>query len=343
MRRVAGPVMLVVLLAAMGCQGPLQPVFPEVSPAIVWPKPPDQARIRYVGELRGEADLHRRVGGWEAMRAALTGPAPKGAFSRPSAVAVAGSRVFVADTGLAAVHVLDLEARTYAVTTGSPADPLQVPIDVELAEGGRTLVVVDRARAAVDLFEPDGTWRCTRRWPEIAAPAAAAWDETQQTLWLADVTAHACVACRGLTDIGERFGRRGGVPGALNYPSDVAICPEQGLVVVDAMNFRVQVLSMTGRPLAVFGRKGDAAGDFSRPRGVAVDSAGHVYVLDNQFENVQIFTPEGQLLLAFGQGGTGPGEFSVPSGITIDGQDRIWIADSYNRRVQVFQYLAEGA
>lgn len=119
--------------------------------------------------------------------------------------------------------------------------------------------------------------------------------------------------------------------------------PHVGLVVADAMNFRVQVFDDAGMPVTIFGKKGDAAGDFARPRGVAVDSDGHLYVVDNQFENVQIFDRDGRLLMAFGHEGDQPGQFALPSGITIDTHDRIWIADSYNRRVQVFQYLSEKA
>jgi DNA-binding beta-propeller fold protein YncE len=330
-----------VLLALIGCQATPAPIFPAITPAIVWPRPPDRPRIRYVGELRGEANLGARPRGWEAFRALLTGPRPLGEFSRPSAVAVAGERLFVADTGLGVVHLVDLNERRYAVLTGSPSDPLQVPIDLTVADGN-ALVVVDRGRAALDTFDLDGRWLETHRWAQLAAPVAAAWDARRHLLWLLDAHAHACFACQDL-QLTKSFGTRGSALGEFNFPSAVATHPTADLVIADAMNFRIQLFDEAGRPLAAFGQKGDAAGDFSRPRDVALDSEGHIYVLDNQFENVQVFDRTGQLLMAFGRGGNGPGEFSLPSGITIDGQDRIWIADSYNRRVQVFQYLTEDA
>ncbi|HUU94601.1 MAG TPA: 6-bladed beta-propeller [Phycisphaerae bacterium] len=334
--------MLVTVATVGGCRSTPVVIFPEISPPIVWPKPPDRPRIRYVGELRGEASLGAKPSGWDALRAAIAGPRPLGIFSRPAAVAVAGERVFVADTGLALVHVLDLANRRYLVISGSPTDPLRVPIDLTIADGDQ-LVVVDRGRAAIDVFDLDGTWRATKRWPELSAPVAATWDQTRQVLWLLDVAAHACFACEGLQQLGQRMGERGGAPGQFNFPAAVTAHPTVGLVVADAMNFRVQVFDGAGRPTVVFGQKGDAAGDFARPRDVAVDSEGHIYVLDNQFENVQIFDRDGHLLMALGQAGQGPGQFSLPSGITIDDQDRIWIADSQNRRVQVFQYLPEDA
>jgi len=332
---------LVVGLGAtlIGCRAPLRPVFPAVTPPIVWPPPPDQPRVRYIGELRGEASLGARSRGWNALRTLVAGPAAPVEFSRPAAVAVVGQRVFVADTGLGAVHLLDIDRREHKLILGDPSDPLQTPIDV-LALPDETIVVVDRGRAAVDFLDLDGRWLRTWRSADLRAPVSAAWDARRELLWIADVADHVCYAWqRG--EIIRRLGRRGSAPGEFNFPSAVAWNAAAGLVVADAMNFRVQIFSDQDLPSVVFGRKGDAAGDFARPRDVAVDSQGHVYTLDNQFENVQIFDQAGRLLMALGRGGAGAGEFALPAGITIDSLDRIWVADSCNRRVQVFQYLPE--
>ena len=361
------------LALLVGCQtGPPGPIFPAVSPPIVWPKPPDRARIRYIGELRGEASLGARATGWDAVREFLGGPEPKVEFIRPSAIAVApgGERVYVADEGIGAVHLLNLAERQYKLLRGSEQDPLRVPLDLCLANG--QLLVVDRGRATVDVFDLAGNWRCTRRWPEIKAPVAIAYDPAGNIFWVADVELHACIGVTpDLQTLVRRIGQRGVAPGQFNYPNALA-CPRPrfskpiapatnpaaapaaiappdspedaaALVVADAMNFRIQVFDEAGRPVCVFGEKGDAAGTFSRPRGLALDADGHIYVVDNQFENVQVFDPAGRLLMALGQEGQAPGEFSMPAGIAIDQQNRIWIADSLNRRVQVFQYLPERA
>jgi DNA-binding beta-propeller fold protein YncE len=329
------------MVVVVGCQRPPGPIFPEVSPPIEWPPRPDQPRIRYVGELRGESSLGIQATGWPAFQEVLAGPRAQVEFSRPAAVAVVGDRVFVADTGLGVVHWLDLERRQYKVIRGSPNDPLRVPIGLAVGDG--RLVVADRGRASVDVFDIEGQWRRTQRWLEIGAPVAVAWDAAQGTFWLADAASHTCWATADLLNLRQRLGKGGGGPGQFNHPTALAWHPTTGLVVADAMNFRVQLFDAAGQMAGVFGQKGDAAGDFSLPRGVAVDSAGHIYVLDSQFENVQIFDRDGRLLMAFGEGGGGRGQFSVPSGIAIDERDRIWVADGYNHRVQVFQYLSEKA
>ncbi len=329
-----------------GCAAPRGPIFDPPDPPIVWPPPPDEPRIRYIGELTGEASLGVRPKGWAAVRAVIAGPQPTGRFVAPTAVAVAGSKVFVADRGtkpVAGVHVLDLDARRYAFITDAGGEPLGWPIDVAIA--GSLVAVADAQRSCVELFEPSGRHVRTIR-DGLKRPASLAFDPQTQSLYVLDSAAHGVAVFTLDGTPRGRFGSRGLEPGRFNYPTALTLADFGGfrrLVVADAMNFRVQILEPDGSPLRVFGQKGDAAGDFALPRDVAVDSAGHIYVLDNQFENVQIFDAAGRLLMAFGREGHAPGEFWLPSGITIDATDRIWIADTYNRRVQVFERIPEPA
>lgn len=329
------------LCGTLGCAATPGPIFPELNPPLVWPPAPDTPRIQYIGELRGEASLKAPDRGWAAVQAVLTGPRAKVAFLRPSAVAVLGERIFVSDTGLGAVHELNLTTREYALHSGATDTPFLVPIDVVCLARDR-VAVVDRKQDAVTILDGAGAAPTVYRWDAVQAPVSAAYDPQADALWIADATAHAC----HLVQLGGAVLRTitGSGPLQLSFPTGVAWSAQLGLIVADAMNFRIQLFSPDGTPYLTFGQLGDAAGSFALPRDVAVDSAGHIYVLDNRFENVQVFDAAGQLLMVLGESGSGPGQFSLPSGITIDAQDRIWIADSFNQRVQVFQYLggAEG-
>jgi DNA-binding beta-propeller fold protein YncE len=336
----------VLALLSSGCAAP-DPIFPNVSPPIVWPAPPDRPRIRWIGELRGEADLHAPRSFLRALGDAVTGPPPPVRFGAPMAVDVDGMRVAIADPaapGGAGVHLLDLDARTFATIRDTIDGPLQHPIDVAFDRDA--ILIADAARAAV--FRAAGEGHPAGRFTsaELARPTAIARDPATGRWFVVDSGAHAVAAFDPSGRRTARFGGRGADPGLFNFPTGIACAApnqESTLVVTDAMNFRVQRLTADGAPLSEFGRKGDGAGDFSLPRDVALDSQGHLYVLDNQFENVQVFNRDGQLLMAFGQEGDGPGQFNLPSGITIDARDRIWIADTRNRRIQVFQYLREDA
>lgn len=343
-----------------GCSAaPHKPAFSLQGTNLVWPRPPDQPRIRYLGEITGEASLGRRPAGMEALRAVLEGPAASMAFATPVAVAVSGERLAIADPshpGGPVLHLVDLQARTLTPVRMAGGAPLLWPIDV--AASGQHLALADARRAAVFVMDLHGQTLATIGVGRLQRPAAVSWRAGGAELWVLDAAAHAVVVFDQAGAEVRRFGARGEALGEFNFPaglccldSQVLGRPAPGLigpvparpaaVVADSMNFRVQLLDADGVALGAFGRKGDGAGDFSLPRDVAVDSAGHVYVLDNQFENFQIFEPDGRLLLALGEEGGRPGQFSLPSGITIDAADRIWIADTYNRRIQAFAYLPE--
>ena len=114
---------------------------------------------------------------------------------------------------------------------------------------------------------------------------------------------------------------------------------DEKLVVVDAMNFRVQFLDRSGEFQGSIGRLGDSPGMIFRPKGIGFDSEGHLYVVDGFSGRVQIFDQEGRLLYYFGNRGMEKGQFQLPSGLFIDHDDRIFVVDSFNRRVQVFRYF----
>jgi len=108
--------------------------------------------------------------------------------------------------------------------------------------------------------------------------------------------------------------------------------------VTDSLNFRVQVFSKAGEPLAQVGGLGQVLGRFSKPKGVAVDDGGRMYVVDSIFDVVQMFDDSGRLLMHFGGSGSRPGQFWLPAGIAVAGNN-IYVADTQNRRVQVFRLL----
>lgn len=334
----SGAILLVGLVAAGGCAKPDGPIFQSGLTSIVWPKFPDQPRIRYIGQLAGEQSLNRGRTAWQSVGRVFRGPDPVTGFTTPVGVAARGDSVFVADSQAPAAYFLNLSNRAFRPVREA-AGPLGWPMDVVVMND--EIAVADGKRAEVLVFATSGEYRRSIGRGALKRPTSLAWDSANGHLFVVDAAAHGVVAFDSSGRELWRRASRGTGPGEFNFPAGIAFKTSVGLVVADSMNARVQILSPTGEPIRAFGRKGDAAGDFSLPRGVAIDSQDHIYVLDNQFENVQIFDANGALLMAFGHEGNGPGEFHLPAGIRIDDQDRIWIADAYNRRVQVFQYLAE--
>jgi sugar lactone lactonase YvrE len=134
------------------------------------------------------------------------------------------------------------------------------------------------------------------------------------------------------------IGQSGSGDGQFNFPTELKL-QGQELAVVDAMNFRVQLLQPDGSFQASLGQNGDSTGTTFRPKGIAVDSEGHYYVVDGLWGIVQVFDRGGRLLYYFGSRGAAPGNFQLPAGVFIDPDNRIYVVDSFNRRIQVFRYF----
>jgi len=324
-----------------GCQQQLRPIFEEQEPAIVWPPSPAQPRIRYLGEIRGEADLKPPPKPFQALGELIVGPRPQERLYGPRSVLCSedGSIVWVADIGGRCLHRLDLEKRKYVKVQRAGDSPLLSPVGLCLGPQDSIYLCDSEAGAIYHLAGRDGSLIESLRVPEdIGRPVAADFDPATQELYVVDVSNHDLKVLGMDGSLRRIIGKRGEGKGQFNFPCAIAGNGAQ-IWVVDAGNHRVQGLSRSGAPLVSFGQAGDASGDLALPKSVALDSDGHLYVVDARFETVQVFDRAGRLLLAFGEEGTRRGQFWLPAGVWVDVHDRIWVCDCYNQRLQVFQYL----
>lgn len=332
-----------------GCATAPGVLFDPATSIIEWPPAPDQPRIRYVGQIRGESDLNPGKSGIDNLGEAIFGKTPKQSLVSPLAVCTdGGQRVFIADSNAQAIHVFDVGTRAYkrwAPGSDEPrfVQPVALAFDHGNAAAGTParLLVSDSAAAEIVVLDSSGKRTGTLGTGLLQRPCGLAIDPASGRIFVTDVAAHQVVILSPDGRELARLGRRGAEPGEFNYPTNVALAGDGTLYVSDSLNFRVQVFSPTLSFVRQIGRKGDMPGYFSQPKGLAVDPDGHLYVVDANFEAVQIFDREGQLLMAWGKEGQAPGEFWLPAGMHIDPTGRIWIADSYNRRVQIFDYLPE--
>jgi DNA-binding beta-propeller fold protein YncE len=325
---------------AAGCAQQNVALLVPPEPPIIWPKPPDDAHVRYLGEFKSSTDLHVPKPAAQFWRELLYGPEPPSVLVKPHGVAVSadGNRLAVTDTDIAGVHVFQLEPRSYQriETWGAPNQRFECPTAV--AWDGDTLWVADSKLHAVAILRPGSPGRLIGA-DRLRRPSGLAFCPASGRAYVADAGGHAVVAFDRQGKEVLRFGKQGAELGDFNYPGHLAIGPDGTLVVADCLNFRVQRFDPEGAPLGAFGQKGDAPGDFSLPKGVTIAPDGNIWVVDANFENVQAFTPSGQLLMVFGEEGQKPGQFWLPAGACIDARGRVWIADTYNRRVQVFELL----
>ncbi|MDH5306006.1 MAG: 6-bladed beta-propeller, partial [Myxococcales bacterium] len=247
----------------------------EPGAELVWPEPPERARIAYVGAIRSPADLGVGSGWLDRLAAAVFG-AEQARMVRPIAVAVNGAGVLVvADPSVPTVHWFDLENRAYRQLGSNLAAPLRSPVGVAIDSGGR-VYVADSALGRVFVLDARDQLVAELGEGLLERPTGLALDSAEEHLYVVDtIKCRVFVFDRAGRRAGE-FGRRGVGPGEFNAPTSIAVSPDGTLSVSDSLNFRVQRFAADGAPLGLFGQLGDGTGNFTRPKGVAADTAGRL-------------------------------------------------------------------
>jgi len=371
--RTVGSVSIAAMALAACSSNPRPATLDMGTDGLVWPAPPEQTRISYVGQIASDQDLGKKSGFFDRLKNGILGTGEDALLAkRPFDTHVDEfGRVYVTNGALSAILVMDRDQRDAQVLAPEGAGALARPLGLD-GDGAGTIFVADPARRHVIALDYEGQFVQAYGGTEtLLNPVDVAVSRDGRRLYVVDSYLHQVVMFDRSGEVLGRIGRdegsmereiatapeellsghghgneapsdvaenRGLLPGEFRYPSFIDVGPDGTVYVSDAVNYRVQAFDANGEFLRVFGFHGDTPGALARPKGVATDSEGHVYIVDAAFNNVQIFDSDANLLLAFAGVGTGPGTLWLPLGLSIDEQDRIYVADRFNDRVQIFQY-----
>jgi DNA-binding beta-propeller fold protein YncE len=302
------------LLAALslvlsGCA--TAPAPPEVSP-VFYPPPPAQPRVQLLTTLSSSRDVS---GGRGWFRTFVLGPEEDRPIVKPYGIAFWGDRVYVCDTALAAVAVVDLDRKELRYLRLTGAARLSKPINIAIDRDG-TKYVTDTGRDLVVILDSED------RYAGVLAdmkPGDVAIDSSR--LYVSDLKAR-CVRVfdkasrRPLFSIPREDERSS--QARLYSPVNLALDNKGSVYVSDIGAFRVQKYDRDGRFLRTFGSQGVAPGQFARPKGIDVDENGLLYVVDAATEVVQIFDPDGRLLLFFGEPSTSDFALNLPATVRVN-------------------------
>ncbi|MDD2918860.1 SMP-30/gluconolactonase/LRE family protein [Rhodoferax sp.] len=316
------------------------------APPLVWPAPPETARIKFLRTLVDDSDLNQDTTASRKVLNFLAGEmAAANRIVEPMGLAVSddGHRVYVSDFAQGAVFVFDFEKKT-SLKIGAPRDPLGGPMSVAL-DGDENIYVAEAAGKGVQVFDRTGKKLHFITDKSIERPIGVAVDKARGKLYVADTGRaesfeHTIkvfdLQGKLLSKIGKQIGD---VEGSFLFPTWITLDAQGNLYVSDTLNSRIQKFDPDGKFLRVFGKRGNSPGQFDKPKGLGVDTFGNLYVVDAGWSNVQIFNARGEMLMFFAGRGALPGFLQNPTSLAIDKQNRIYVGDSLNHRVNVYQLI----
>ncbi|HSY12942.1 MAG TPA: 6-bladed beta-propeller [Verrucomicrobiae bacterium] len=303
-------------------------------------------KLTFERSLTSDRDVRAKPGFFTKVFDLVVGQPDLHFLVRPySVVEDSRGRIIVTDPGAQGVHIFDPAQQKYKFIERKEKskDAMLAPQCVAVDDKDN-IYVTDSESGKIFVFNADGKFKRaigSLKGGEgfFKRPTGIAVDSSEQRIYVTDTLRDKIYLLDMNGDVIKTIGKNGEDKGEFNYPTELRL-DGKDLLVVDAMNFRVQVMDRSGQYEFGIGAIGDSAGAMFRPKGIGVDSEGHIYVVEGSMNMVQVFDREGRLLYYFGRQGTGFGDFRLPTGLFIDRSDRVFVVDSYNHRVQLFQYHA---
>ncbi len=305
---------------------------------IVWPSPPQKARIQYTGSLTKTTDIGIKKGFFSKVFNFVLGEDEK-RLVKPFGIDVTDEKIIVTDTAQKALYIFDKKNNRLKIVDSFNNIIFSSPIDVATDERGY-IYVSDSVLGKVFVFDDNAEYKFQIGVStNLKRPTGIAINDRLNRIYVSDSLAGniKVFTLDGLYI--KTIGKQGSNNAEFNKPTFLTIGKNDNLYISDSMNQRIQVLDQDGKFIFKFGQLGRSGGTFSNPRGIALDEDDNIYVTDTLFNSVQIFNQKGELLLIFGEFGENEGEFSIPEDIFITPKGEIYVVDSYNMRVQMFEHL----
>lgn len=286
--------------------------IPSPDTLVIFPPPPDTARIQFLTRISTSDDLKGKTGWFHSF---LFGEEAPLNMIKPYGVTVRGNMIYICDTGLGGLVLADLNSGAFDYFIPGGKGQLQLPINCCLDDRGY-LFVADANRRQIVVFDAERNY--LHAFGEASDFKPTDVEVHQEKIWVANVQDHA-VYVYDLKDyklLAKLPGPGAVEEGFIRQATNISV-HNNALYVSDFGDFNVKKYSLEGNYLGTVGAYGNEPGRFTRPKGIALDREDNLYVVDAAFENVQLFNASGELLMHFGGPYKGAGGMWLPAAVEI--------------------------
>ncbi len=280
---------------------------------VVYPPPPDTARIQYLTSFSNSVDI---TGQRQGLARLILGEDKGKPIIKPYGLALHKGKIYICDTILGGLEIIDLNARTFDYFQPAGMGVLKKPVNCFVDKDG-TLYVADTGRKQIVIFTPDLKYK-----GQIGDPSSMRLVDvfvSQDTIWACDMVGHTVRAFsrKTLKQIFRFPEQKPKTDPFLSSPTNLYVTKDR-VYVSDFGAFKIKIFNKQGELLSTVGSYGKFLGQFVRPKGIAVDQDLRLFAVDAGFENVQIFDKNGKLLMYFGGPYEKPGDMWLPAKVVID-------------------------
>jgi DNA-binding beta-propeller fold protein YncE len=285
----------------------------DLSKLVIFPAPPDTTRIQFLTSFSNSKDI---VGERSSFKKAIIGQENVLEITKPYGIAVSKNRIYVCDTKLGALEIINLENKTFEYFKPTGLGEFKKPLNCFIDKDS-LFYVVDVDRKDVVSFNDSLDFVKSYGFKELVKPTDVF--VSGDNIYVTDIADHKIkVFSKENAELLLSFPDVDPKDTAyLHQPTNLFVTDKE-IYVTDFGEFLVKVYDLKGNFIKNIGSHGSTPGNFVRPKGIALDKENNIYVVDAAFENVQIFNSNAELLLFFGGAYKGPGTMYMPAKVAID-------------------------
>jgi DNA-binding beta-propeller fold protein YncE len=308
----------------------------------------DAAGNIYVADTGNNSVVKLRPDGTYVAR--FTGPATD-KIKSPIGLTVANGKLLVADAGVPAIRVLNLDGVQQQKIT-SPAGCPFAPIRDVTQDPAGNFYVANYTRNNVLKLRPDGSCLASfgvkgtavGQWKNPYGVAVARDPHLGNLLYVADSNNNRIQVLRLNGQPVASFGTHGGfgIDGTFDELRRVAVAPDGDVWGADIWGFTAKRWDRTttgwGYAQTIGSRAPGttASALFNQPNGMDFDRSGNLLVADRMHHRFATFTPGGVLVRLCGFRASGSLGFNWPRDMAVDPvTGEIWLADTHQNRLHV--------